>query len=67
VTFSSEEVRLAFHQLPAAKQLEYEQWEHALAKQGRRLHITSVIQHERLLDIGICISENREAPVVTKR
>jgi hypothetical protein len=42
VTFESEEVQGAYHELPAQTQLEYCELEVSFARQGKQLHILSV-------------------------
>lgn len=57
MTFASDTVRMLFHQLPTATQVEWEEWEDRMAKRGRRLHIEAVMRHERTSEIVVRIFE----------
>lgn len=63
MTFASDEVRLAFHQLPTATQVEYVDWEASLAKRGRLIHVISVSHAGNILDVSVRISENCQVPL----
>jgi hypothetical protein len=62
MTFSGEEVRLRYHQLPTETQVSYEHWEHRLAKRGCRLHIEAVLTVDKHSEVVVRISENFQFP-----
>lgn len=63
MTFSSEEVRILYHQLPTAQQTEYASWEESLAQKGRRLHIDAVTKQSNISEVVIRIVEEHNFPV----
>lgn len=67
MTFASEAVRTAFHQLPTQTQVEYTEMENRFADQGRSLHIEAVIQHsERCLEVIVRIAEQFKTAALTR-
>ncbi len=60
MTFATDTVRSAFHQLPAQVQLDYVRLEEQLAKDEKFLRIDGVVRHGFDLEIIIRISEELE-------
>lgn len=58
MTFASEAVRMAFHQLPTQTQVEYTDLEDRLADRSQRLHIDAVVQTDSYLEVVIRIAQN---------
>ena len=51
MTFASDEVRLSYHQLPAATQVEYSDWEARLAEHGQSIHVEAIAHDSNILEI----------------
>lgn len=64
MTFKDEQVRLQFHSLPTATQVNYADWEAKLAKRNARLHIDDVIAAGPISEIVIRITENFQLTAV---
>ena len=56
MTFASEEVRMAFHQLPTQTQVEYTEMENRFADRGSGLHIEAVNHHADCLEVVVRVS-----------
>lgn len=57
MTFVSETVRILFHQLPTAKQVEYAEWEDRLAIRQQRLQIEGVMHYGTISEVVIRITD----------
>lgn len=64
MTFSGEETRLRFHQLPTETQVFYSDWEARLARRGCRLHVDAVIACGKISEVVIRIAEDFELRAV---
>lgn len=60
MTFSTENVRIHFNQLPAEVQLRYEKWDKKLGKSGDSLNIEGIIRQERILEVILRITSDLE-------
>jgi len=56
MTFRNEDVRLAFHQLPTARQVEFSAMEQNAAKYGQRIHCDDVLQYGNISEVLIRIA-----------
>lgn len=65
MTFTSESVRILFHQLPTETQVFYADWEHRLAQRSARLHVDDVICTDAVSEVVIRITENFKVATVT--
>lgn len=63
MTFSSEEARTRFHELPAQKQLEWCELELYLCRSGKQIHILEVTQHEDCSEVIINILDKFDSSV----
>lgn len=64
MTFSTEDVRLRFHQLPTATQVHYVEWESRLAHRRAQLHIEDVLTVGNHSEVIIRISEQFKLPAI---
>lgn len=60
MTFSSEEIRGRFHNLPTQSQFEWSSLEVTLAQTGRSLHIDHITEHSGLLQVFVRIDEKMQ-------
>lgn len=57
MTFDNDTARLLFHQLPTENQVKWKDAERILAKQGKLLHVLSVMSDEEMLNVIVRVEE----------
>lgn len=63
MTFTSDEVRMLFHQLPTEVQVNYADFEAKLAVRKQSIHVEGILRHENALEVVIRITENFKCDV----